>query len=124
MIMKDVKIWINPERFALCEVEQNAKLDIYHIVSSGFGIETIKKAMVENGYFIVDADEDVIVVDRQSFFFKGERYSLNQCSDLWDWFGESRVYEFTYYYDRIVFHSPDRHFYGAFIEDTDNYTKI
>jgi len=126
MIMKR-KIWLDPERFALCEVESFEKVDIYHNLTR-IDIESIKEAMINNGYcverIVCDPIDDAVVVDKLSFFFMGERYDLNQCSDILEWVGDSQVYDFTRYYDKIVFHHPDGRFYAAYIEDTSNYFKI
>jgi hypothetical protein len=65
----------------------------------------------------------VININRRCFKFKGERYTLKQCSDIFEWFGDAEVYEFTYYYDRVVFHTPNG-FFAAYIEDTSNYIGV
>ena len=117
------KIWLDANRFVSCEIENEGKLDIYKPYKM---CPELVDAMGSNGYFLkgVNVEHNEILVDRTLFLFNGGIYNLNQCSDLFEWFGESKVYEFTYYYNRIVFHHPDGRFYAAYIEDTDNYTKI
>lgn len=39
--------------------------------------------------------------------FNGVSYVLNQCEDIWRWFEESRVGEYTRYYSQTVFHTAD-----------------
>ena len=119
------KIYLDGERFISCRISNCEHIDVY---SFDFPErkEELRQAMIENGYDLVkpmDEEPDDIVVNRKYFHFKGEKYYLNQCSDIFDWFGESQVYEFTYYYDRIVFHTPTGYI-AAYIEDTSNYMRI
>ena len=49
----------------------------------------------------------------------GRTYVLNQCEDIWKWFKESIVGEFTRFYNRVVFHTEDG-FYSAYADDLSN----
>ena len=49
----------------------------------------------------------------------GITYTLNQCDDIWKWFDESKVGEFTRFYSKIVFHKKDG-FYAAYFDDWTN----
>ena len=49
----------------------------------------------------------------------GKNYVLNQCEDIWEWFKESVIGEYTRYYDRVVFHTEDG-FYAAYADDLTN----
>ena len=40
----------------------------------------------------------------------GETYKLNQCTDIWEWFGTSHKGEYTHYYTYLVFNT-DKGFY-------------
>jgi len=82
--------------------------------------------MQENGFCIKSVFEEdaAICIDRTHFIFNGEIYSLNQCSDIFDWFGESQVGDFTYYYDRVVFHASKGHYFAAYIDDITNYIEV
>lgn len=46
-------------------------------------------------------------------------YILNQAEDIWEWFGSSKVGEYTRYYSKIVFHKEDG-FYAAYKDDLSN----
>lgn len=61
---------------------------------------------------------------KEEIIFLGEKFSLNQCEDIWKWFKTSKVYEFTRYYDRVVFHAPNDYFYQAHRDDLTNYGRI
>lgn len=49
----------------------------------------------------------------------GKTYTLNQCEDIWKWFKESVVGEFTRYYNSVVFNTEDG-FYAAYADDLSN----
>lgn len=49
----------------------------------------------------------------------GKTYTLNQCEDIWKWFKESVIGEYTRYYNRVVFHTEDG-FYAAYADDLSN----
>lgn len=118
------KIWIDEEHFALCEVKQEKDYDYYHNLTH-IDAKSIAEAMKNNGFCVTNIVDGVIIVNKKRFFFlDNEDYVLNQCSDIFDWFGESQIWDFTYYYDRIVFHHPDGIFYAAYLEDTSNYIKV
>lgn len=51
--------------------------------------------------------------------FLGINYTLNQCEDIWKWFEESIVGEFTRYYNSVVFHTEEG-FYAAYADDLSN----
>jgi len=55
--------------------------------------------------------------------FRGETFLLNQCEDIWKWFSESKVGEYTRFFSRAVFHAEDG-FYSAFVNDLTNYAKV
>ena len=120
------KIWLDNERFIACDVSTEFKVDVYTFDCKDRRKELVE-AMINNGFSILNADdvnEDWIEVRRDRFVFLGETYCLNQCSDLFEWFGDSQVGEFTYYYSHLVFHHTDGRFYSADIEDTSNYIQI
>lgn len=55
----------------------------------------------------------------EELILDGKTYVLNQCEDIWDWFGSSQVGEYTRYYSRTVFHKEDG-FYAAYSDDLSN----
>lgn len=63
-------------------------------------------------------------VDRNVYHFKGDTYKANQCEDIFKWFSESNEGDFTYYYDRVVFHSKGRKFYAAYRDDINNFVEV
>ena len=119
------KIWLDNERFIACEVVyQGGNVDAYFFDCKDRREELVQ-AMKDYGFNILPSYfGDEIRVNTAVFHFQGEQFTLKQCSDIFAWFGESCVGQFTYYYDRIVFHHYDGTFYAAFIEDTSNYIQI
>ena len=56
--------------------------------------------------------------------FQGDIYKLNQCEDnIWQWFIDSKVYEFTYFFSQVVFHTP-KGIYSAYKDNISNWWKI
>jgi len=119
------RIFLDGGRYASCEVENYGENDVY-LFSSVVDLEEVEKTMRTNGFYVkgIRVEEGALVVDRTKFFFNGEIYSLNQCSDIFDWFGESQVGDFTYYYDRVVFHASKGHYFAAYIDDITNYIEV
>ena len=56
--------------------------------------------------------------------FRGDKFTLNQCEDIWQWFATSKVFEFTHYYSQLVFHAPNDYFYAAYKDNLDNFVRI
>ena len=50
---------------------------------------------------------------------EGKTYILNQCEDIWKWFEDSKVGEFTRYYSHTIFHKENG-FYAAYSNDLSN----
>ena len=55
----------------------------------------------------------------EKLLFEGKYYILNQCEDIWKWFGNSKVGEFTRYYSYVVFNTGNG-FYAAYSNDLSN----
>jgi hypothetical protein len=49
----------------------------------------------------------------------GKTYTLNQCEDIWKWFKESVIGEYTHYYYKVVFHTEEG-LYAAYADDLNN----
>ena len=120
------KIWLDNERFVACEVTTDGEIDTYSFgeYTDELQWEKIVKAMESNGFCFYGLVYGKVMVKRKFFKFKGVIFHLNQCSDLFDWFEKSEKGDFTYYYDRIVFHHTDGKFYAAYLEDTSNFIEI
>lgn len=120
------KIWIDEERYASCEVTTDGMTDFYlfDAFKDTKRRQEIVDAMNRNGFSIYAVSDKGVAVSRKYFIFKGVTFGLNQCSDIFDWFADSRKGDFTYYYDRIVFQHPDGNCYAAYLEDTSNYIKV
>ena len=41
----------------------------------------------------------------EQLLFEGITYTLNQCEDIWQWFKDSKVGEFTHYFSNVIFHT-------------------
>lgn len=122
--MEERKVWLDAERFVACQIKaSNDKCELYSC-PKGRGAEVLK-AMLNNGMVVTTYNLGMtdFVVDRTQMNFQGERFCLNQCSDIWEWFSKSKEGEFTYYYDRVVFHCSDG-IYAGYREDINNYMKI
>lgn len=119
------KIWLDNERFVACEVESSDCGQYDYYICPKNRVDEVVFAMMENGMVVNEwsYDTGVITINRRCFKFKGETYTLKQCSDIFEWFGDAQVYEFTYYYDRVVFHTHNG-FYAAYIENTSNYIGV
>lgn len=50
---------------------------------------------------------------------EGKNYTLNQCEDIFKWFEDSVVGEFTRYYNKAVFHTESG-FYAAYADNLSN----
>lgn len=106
-----------------CQITHNDNIYHYRVgfaneVAEQFRNNGMEVLSVNDSYTEIDVDHDI-------YHFKGDKYVLNQCEDLFQWFEDSKVCEFTYYYnDRIVFHSPDGHFYSSYWNDINNYIMI
>ena len=55
----------------------------------------------------------------EELLLNGKRFVLNQCDDLWKWFENSKVGEFTRYYSYTIFHKENG-FYAAYSNDLSN----
>ena len=55
--------------------------------------------------------------------FQGDIYKLNQCENIWQWYIDSKVYEFTYFFSQVVFHTPTG-IYAAYKDNLDNLFKV
>ena len=56
----------------------------------------------------------------EEIIFQGEKFTLNQCEDIFKWFDESSDGEFTHYYDKVIFnHSLT--FIAAYSDNLNNY---
>lgn len=57
--------------------------------------------------------------------FRGEPYTLNQAQEnIYEWIDRSKPGEFTYYYDKVVFHTERDGYIAAYRDDLDNYFNI
>lgn len=121
-----VNIPIDDKKYVTCVKDSNEKYDFYRCPNSEAGY--VQFALVSNGRRIVDVKEDgqdsVIWIDRCLVKFLGKKYTLKQCYDLCEWFRNSNVGDFTYYYRHIVFHCEDDRFYSAYIDDIKNFIQI
>lgn len=123
--MEERKIWLDGERFVSCEVKEYFRDNNYEYYTCPKGrVFEVVSAMKNNGMVVVSIDETQICVNRKKMWFQSDLYELNQCSDLIEWFTDSKECEFTYYYNRVVFHHPDGHFYAGYREDINNYIQI
>lgn len=59
----------------------------------------------------------------EELLFEGVSYTLNQCEDIWQWFKESKVGEFTRYYSKTIFHT-DHGFCAAPSNDLTNWCYV
>ena len=118
------KIWLDANRFVSCEVDDRSSDTFDFYTSPKERVFDVVTAMRYNGMLVASIDGNRICVNRTKMWFQGDLYKLRQCSDLFEWFGDSQIGDFTYYYNKVVFHAFDGRFYAADIDDTTNYIMI
>lgn len=107
----------------ICSRTHRDRLEYWSVANA----KKVAEFLLRNGYEVTSVDDkdmpNRIEVDRNVFNFKGDTYHLNQCEDLIEWTQESEIGEFSYYYDKIVFHTSDG-FVAAYRDDINNNWKI
>lgn len=61
----------------------------------------------------------ILLDEKKTIIFDNIRYVLNQAEDIWEWFGESKVGEYTHFYSKLVFHKEEG-FYAAYKDNLTN----
>ena len=108
----------------LCEVTHTDNIEHWSVADA----EDVSEELIKNGVDVLSIDcsklPNKIEVDRAVYHFLHETFTLNQCeTDLLNWFRDSKVGEFTYYYQNVVFHRADG-CYAAYRNDISNYIRI
>ena len=117
------KIWLDANRFVSCEVDDRSSDTFDFYTCPKERVFDVVTTMRKNGLVVASIDGNRICVNHTKMWFQVDLYKLRQCSDLFDWFATSKVYQFTYHYDRLVFHCPDG-FCAAYRYDLSNFFKI
>ena len=55
----------------------------------------------------------------EEIILNGVVYTLNQCENIWHWFSNSKVGEFTRFYSKTIFHTENG-FYAAYSDNLSN----
>ena len=118
------KIWLDANRFVSCEVDDRSSDTFDFYTCPKDRVFEVVSAIRNNGMLVASIDGNRICVNHTKMWFQVDLYKLRQCSDLFEWFGESKKGEFTYYYDRVVFHTHSGKFCAAYFEDLNNYIEI
>ena len=108
----------------ICEVTHTGNIE--HLACSSSYAEAVADFLAKNGAMVVGVKNDFpskVSVDRTVCFFGGDSYNLNQCEDIFDWARDSSVYDFTYYYDKVVFHTQNG-IIAAYRDDINNTIKL
>lgn len=106
--------------WAICNITHNDNIEHW----SCFDGEGVAEVLRRNGREVITIKDGEVDVDTNIFHFKGETYQLNQCDEIFDWFAKSKEGDFTYYSDRIVFHTHGRKFIAAYRDDIDNFMEV
>lgn len=114
------KIWLE-KRCVTLDVKNIENFDYYTVEKED--AEDVVKAMRNNGMSAGEIIGNVIQVCRRFWTFKNKLYTLNQCSDVLEWIKDSETGEFTYCYDKVLFHTKEG-FYAAYFDNISNSWKI
>lgn len=105
---------------AICNITHSDNIEHWSCFDGG----RVAEVLVANGMYIVGISSKQVDVDRSVYYFRDERYTLNQCDDIFNWISQSKEGEFTYHYDRVVFHTKGRKFYAAYRNDINNFVEV
>lgn len=107
----------------ICNVSHDDEVEYWSVANA----KRLAEFLTGNGYEVTAIDDaglpQRVEIDKSVFNFQGEVYHLNQCEDLIEWTQASVVGEFSYYYDKIVFHTSDG-FVAAYRDDINNNWKF
>ena len=104
----------------LCNVTKRGNIE--HITAAN--TEEVAEFLRNNGALIIYVNEKEIMVDATFYHYDGKKFQLLQCEgDLLEWAVKSKEGDFTYYYDKVVFHCADG-FHAAYRDDITNHWKI
>ena len=107
----------------VCNRTHRNEIEYWSVANAKVLAEFLKS----KGYAVVAIDEvstpQRVEINKYFFYFQGEEYHLNQCDDLIEWVKTSKVGEFSFYYDKLVFHTSDG-FIAAYRDDINNNWKF
>ena len=107
----------------ICNLSHRDNIEYWSVANA----KRLAEFLTSNGYEVTAIDDaglpQRVEIDKSVFNFQGEVYHLNQCEDLIEWTQASVVGEFSYYYDKIVFHTSDG-FVAAYRDDINNNWKF
>jgi hypothetical protein len=101
--------------------------NIEYLEVSSLGAEKVAKELERNGMVVVAFQKGVpsstIEIDKSRYHVWNQTYHLNQCENLLEWVKDSKVGEFTNYYDKVCFHT-EQGFVAAYRDDINNFWKF
>ena len=101
--------------------------NIEYLEVSSYGAEKVAKELERNGMVVVAIQKGVpsstIEIDKSRYHVWNQTYHLNQCENLLEWVKDSKVGEFTNYYDKVCFHT-EQGFVAAYRDDINNFWKF
>lgn len=122
------RIWLNDTEIRQVYITYGDNKEYWNCEGCKNDVHRIAEYLKSQGYDInqvVDEDdEQYIEVNRSVHDFKGKRYLLNQCDgDVFEWFRNATIGDFTYYFDKLIFNTEDG-FVAAYRDDINNNCKI
>ncbi len=117
---------IDNKKYAVCDWENAGYMEAVYVNRSNFDTEVVAEAMRKNGFEVVKVTGNRILVDRKKLHFMGDTYTLNQCdnADIIDWANQLKPYEFTWYFERVLFKLPDNRVIASYAHDLKNYAEV
>ena len=118
------KIWLSDTACRQVYVSFGSDEEYWNCEQCKNDVQRVAEFLKKNGFDILEvADvegEHYVKIDRNVHDFNGERYILNQCTgDIFEWFRNAIIGDFTYYFDKLVFNTEDG-FVAAYIENINN----
>lgn len=109
----------------ICNLSHQDNIEYWRVACHG--AEKVAEELKRNGFEVVaiqaGCPSSTIQVDNSIYNFMDDVYHLNQCEDIIEWCASSVVGEFSYYYDKVIFHTHDG-FVAAYRDDINNNWKF
>lgn len=109
----------------ICNLSHRNNIQYWSVANNG--AEKVAKELKKNGLVVVGIQTgcptSTIEIDKSRYHVWNQTFHLNQCENLLEWVKDSKVDEFTYYYDKVCFHT-EQGFVAAYRDDINNFWKF
>ena len=109
----------------ICNLSHRDNIEYWRVANNG--AEKVVKELEKNGLVVVGIQTgcptSTIEIDKSRYHVWNQTYHLNQCENLLEWVKDSKVGEFTHYYDKVCFHT-EQGFVAAYRDDINNFWKF